>query len=227
MTDDAGMERTHSHSPDSAHRLERTIETTGSGTAAAAPELVILRLAVQTDHDHVAGALRRAGELMGSLHQVLRQAGVPGEHLRTEALTVHHRFDPQQDSPRGYQSTQTLTVMVRTDDEVQTVVSAAVEVAGDALALHGLEQALADPEALRPTARVRAVEDARSKAVHLAELVGRSLGEVRWVREASDGRAGPEPLAFGMSFEHARAVAPIERGQLTVSASVTVCWDLR
>ncbi len=216
------MERTHEHPRDPARR-DRTIETTGTGTVSAVPELVVLRLAVQLDHDHVEGALRGAGELMTRLHAAMRDLGIPAERLRTDAVAVHPRYDVS--SPRAYESMQALTVVVRTDDEVEDVLRAAVQVAGDALVLHGLEQALADPDALRPTAQTRAVEDARAKARHLADLVDCELGRVLRAREGTRGAHGPEMIAFSAAAQ-TRALAPVERGQLSVTAHVTVCWEL-
>lgn len=192
------MERTHEH-PHEPPPRDRTIETTGTGTVTAVPELVVLRLAVQLAHDHVAGALRGAGESMGRLHHALRNLGIPAERLRTDAVMVHPRYDVSAPSP--YESTQALSVVVRTDDEVQDVLRTAVDVAGDALVLHGLEQSLADPDALRPTARARAVEVARAKAEHLAGLVGCELGRVLRVREGTRCADGPELIASAAANE--------------------------
>lgn len=216
------MERTHEHAHDPARR-DRIVETTGTGTVTAVPELVVLRLAVQLAHDHVEGALRGAGELMTRLHTGLRDLGIPAERLRTDAVAVHPRYDVS--PPRGYESMQALSVVVRTDDEVEVVLRTAVEIAGDALVLHGLEQALADPDALRPTAQARAVEDARGKAEHLAGLLDCQLGRVLRVREGTQDPHCPQGIVFGAAPE-ARALAPVERGQLSVTADVTICWEL-
>lgn len=158
------------------------METTGTATVSAVPDLVVLRLAVQVSDEHVDGALRRAGALMGAVHAALRDAGVPGQRLRTDGVGVHPGYDGS-GQPRGYQSTQGVSVVLAPDDQVEAALTAALAVAGDALAVLGLEQALVDPLALAPSARARAVEGARVKATHFADLVGARLGPVRWELE--------------------------------------------
>lgn len=87
---------------------------------------------------------------MGGLHRALRDLGASAERLRTDAVTVHRASDGRRAA--RYESSQTLTVLVFTDEEVEAVLRTAVDVAGDVLLMHRLEQALADPDALCPTA---------------------------------------------------------------------------
>ncbi|MBK7722907.1 MAG: SIMPL domain-containing protein [Austwickia sp.] len=106
----------------------------------------------------------------------------PGSGVRTDGVGVHPGYDGS-GQPRGYQSTQGVSVVLAPDDQVEAALTAALAVAGDALAVLGLEQALVDPLALAPSARARAVEGARVKATHFADLVGARLGPVRWELE--------------------------------------------
>ncbi len=220
------MDRTHGQpAPDPTRTVVRTIETDGVGSAVAVPDVIVLDLGVSVTDAHVQGALRGAGHILARLHQAVREAGVRGADLRTQGVSVHPYVDPQRDAVSGYQSHQAVTLLVRTDAELETVLTAALEIAGDALIVHGLRQEISDPDALRPTARVRAVQDARAKAEHLAGLFGCGLGSVRWVRDGAGRFEDRGPVLLGAASAEF-AAAPIERGELSVTATVQVCWEL-
>jgi uncharacterized protein len=89
--------------------------------------------------------------------------------------------------------------------------------------MNGLGWAVSDEAPLAARAREAAFEDAGDKAGQLAAVAGRTLGELRWVREADQFGGGTfrEAAAAKDSVGFAR-----ERGESQVSISVTARWSL-
>ena len=70
-------------------------------------------------------------------------------------------------------------------------------------------------------ARELAFADAQAKAVHLAQLAGRSLGRALQVHEG-----GPSHLPIAMAATFAQESVGFEQGEEQVTAEVTVQWAL-
>ena len=88
--------------------------------------------------------------------------------------------------------------------------------------MDGLRFEISDPTQPRALAREAAWADAVARATHWAALSGRRLGEVQWVNEGGSDAA---PLRMGRAMGVAKAMSvPVEAGQQTVSADVTVRW---
>jgi uncharacterized protein YggE len=103
------------------------------------------------------------------------------------------------------------------------VMGTAVEAGGDAARLQGLSYELEDDTAVQAEARDEAFAAARRKAEQYAELSGRRLGEILWVREQV-GSSGPVPLAAADAA--ATESVPIAVGAAEVVVTVDVRWSL-
>ena len=102
------------------------------------------------------------------------------------------------------------------------VVGAAVVAGGEPARMDGIRLEISDPTEPRARAREAAWADAVARATQWATLSGRRLGEVQWVTE---GGADAAPLRMGRVMGVAKAMSvPVEAGQQTVSADVTVRW---
>ncbi|MCK0111571.1 SIMPL domain-containing protein [Ornithinimicrobium sp. F0845] len=202
-----------------------TIEVTGHGQAVGTPDLVVLDLRLQAEADTVAASLAAVAEATRSVLERTaehRTNDVPGP--RTRGLNLHTRTDREGRQVLGYTASQQLRLTVAGTDLAGEVVTAVSGAAGDALRIDGLSLTVADPADLQVRARDAAFDDARERAEQYAELAGRSLGAVRTVVDAPSGHVPMPKLARAAAFSD--AAMPIEGGEHSVSASVTVTWDL-
>ena len=90
--------------------------------------------------------------------------------------------------------------------------------------LNGLSFGLADDRPLMDAARKEAVADAAARAALYAEAAGVKLGRVMTIAEAG-GYAPPRPMAMEAGFAKAADV-PVAPGELTISASVSVVYEI-
>jgi len=208
------------------HPMKRTIVVTGDGEAAAAPDLAILNLGVDADAATAAEALRKNSAQMDATIKALRDAGVDKKDIQTSTLNVSPQYDYSRDNspPRliGYQASNMVSVKLRNLDKAGAIIDKAVGVGANRI--NSLSFSFADPKPLMDKARKAAVADARDRAALYAEAAGVTLGPVMQISDSFAPVPGPMP-AMRMQRDEANAVA-IERGESTMSASVTIIYAI-
>jgi uncharacterized protein YggE len=198
------------------------VETAGSGSASSPPDVALVRLGLSCRGETVAAALSDLTSTSGALLDALAAHDVAAAHIQATRASIDQEWDHEARVVVGYLANQTFTVRLDNVAAVGAVVGAAAEAGGDAFRMHGLSWMFADAEPLLRLARESAFRDAQSKAHQYAQLAGRSLAEVLWVRE-SDGDFEPRPMrAFAVMVGSAE-VAP---GESEITATVTVRWRL-
>ena len=117
-----------------------------------------------------------------------------------------------------------LNVRVRGLDALSDVVGKLTTAAGDALQNKAMPLMVSDPEPLRREARILAVRDARTKANELAQAAGRQLGSIVSIEEGSGSATFPKAIRTAAAASS--SPIPVEPGESTVGASVTVTFEL-
>ena len=196
------------------------VTVTGFGEADAVPDVAIADLGAEARAVDAERALAEAGACLDRMRAVLRDAGVDDRALRTTQSSTW-----TDGSARGSSRVVArLGLQVRLHDVAVAgdVVGAAVVAGGEPARMDGIRFEVTDPAEPRVRAREAAWADASARAAHWAALSGRLLGEVQWVNE---GGSDAVPLHLGRVGGMAKAMSvPVEAGQQTVSADVTVRW---
>ena len=196
------------------------VTVTGSGEAEAVPDVAIADLGAEARAVDAERALGEAGECLDRMRAVLRDAGVDDLSLRTTQSSTW--TDSSATGSSRVVARLGLQVTLRDVAVAGDVVSAAVVAGGEPARMDGIRFEISDPSGPRARARAAAWADAVARATQWAELAGRQLGEVQWVTE---GGADAAPLRMGRAMGVAKAMSvPVEAGQQTVSADVTVRW---
>src|SRR6478609_644025 len=165
-------------------------------------------------------------EVIGSgTARAVADHGVAAPDRRTTGMGVSTRWDRDGHGVVGYTAFQSLRLLVRDRDRVGELIKALARAAGDAFGLDGVTLEVADPAPLLERARTAAFDDARAKAEQYAALAGRRLGPVLRVVEETD-RGMPVPRFAAKSALDVGGGMPVEAGESTVSATVTVRFGL-
>ncbi|MGY6710653.1 MAG: SIMPL domain-containing protein [Rhizobiaceae bacterium] len=209
-----------------------TIDVTGQGETAVAPDMAILSLSVMREAETAREALDQANAAMREIVEAMREEGVESRDLQTAGLSINPRYvypdRGGEEGPRivGYQVSNTLTVRVRDIERVGEVLDLSVSLGvnqGGSIVLTN-----DDPAAALEDARTAAVENARSKAETLAEAAGVRLGKVMSI---SEQMRQPEARPMGAPQMAMRAVSedasvPIETGENTYHVNVEVSFEI-
>jgi uncharacterized protein len=216
--------RTDSRGTDSP----RTVTVTGTGSADAAPDLMVVSIGVECRADSVEAAYSRAGTSSEAVASAFRRHGVEGADIRTVGLNVRADVawrEGEGQRVTGYVAASTLTVRLRAPGSASAAISEAVEAGGNDVRLNGLELTFSDDAAVRARAREAAWLDAASTARQHAGLASAQLGRVLSVADNVPAQ-GPVPLGRIQRAASVESVA-VETGDSTVNASVTVVWELQ
>ncbi len=200
------------------------VEVTGSGSASAVPDVVLVDARVQSEAPDVATALREAASRVTGALQAAADHGVAERDRQTRGMGVNPRWDHEGQGVVGYTAHHAVRLVVRDRDRVGDLIGAMAGAAGDAFALDAVTLEVADPAPLLVRAREAAFEDARARAEQLADLAGRPLGPVLRVTEG--GGSEPPSPRFAKTATDSAAGMPVEAGESTVTASVTVRFGL-
>lgn len=201
------------------------VVTTGSGEARVTPDRATIMVGVQSRATTAAAAGSDNARKQRAILDTLHALGLSSEQISTVNYNVNPemQYPPNgQGTPRviGYTVTNSIRADVRRLDDVARVIDAAL--AKGANEISSLEFYSSKADSARRAALATAMTNARQDAEALAHAAGGSLGQVV---EISNGEVPVRPLNIAMrSGLVAAAKTPIEPGQQTITATVTVRW---
>ncbi|AMY70093.1 SIMPL domain-containing protein [Frigidibacter mobilis] len=208
---------------------EGHITVTGNGNAEAAPDMASVSLGVVTEAATAAEAMAANSAALTEVLATLTGAGIERRDIQSSGLSLSPAYEdnyqggPEGPKVRGFIAQNNVTVRVRALDSLGGVLDAAV--GQGANNLYGLTFGLQDPGPKMDDARRDAVADARRKAELYALAAGVKLGEVISISEQVD-YGGPIPQQMRAASFAKDSGVPVAEGELSLSASVTVVYDL-
>lgn len=205
--------------------MKQTVTVSGFGEASAPADSMQVQLGVQGEGDDVATALDAASEALPRVTAALRAGGVSDRDLATTSISIEERYDHHKDRQSGYICRNQLRVVLRDLGGSGRLLRDVATAGGDALRIHNVSLQIADVSDLAVRARAAAFAHARLQAQQYAELAGARLGDALAVRDG----ASPQPRSYGgNAFARAGrpALVPVEAGELSEQATVTVRWQL-
>jgi uncharacterized protein len=206
--------------------IQRTVNVTGVGRVAAAADLLVLNLAVETQAVTASDALAANNKQAAAVLSALKDHDIQELDIQTTQLSidpVSARQDPNDTQPPktiGYRVRNGLSAKLRDVPAAGAVIDAVVHAGGDAIRIEGISFSFADPARLLVEARKRAIDDAKDRAQQLVGGLDAGLGNVISVSE-SDPSGGPTPRVH--AFVAAAVVLP---GESEITLSVTVGYEI-
>ncbi|NWH09519.1 MAG: SIMPL domain-containing protein [Alphaproteobacteria bacterium] len=206
----------------------RIISVTGTGEVKAKPDMAILTGGVVTEAETASAALAKNNEVMNALIAGLKEAGIKDEDIQTANFAVSPKYTAYDSSntapPRiiGYSVTNEVSITVRDIARLGDLLDRLVKLGANNV--NGVSFTLADPKPVLNKAREEAVRDAKAKADLLAATAGVSVTRVLSITEGGGGM--PQPMLRMMAAD-AQASTPIAAGQETMSATVTVMFEIQ
>ena len=223
----------------------RTITVTGQGQVTVTPDVAVVHLGVETRGATAGEAMGRNAEITAAVIAGIRSLGIAEKDIQTTGIQLHpirgpypgaapgetppSTGDPSATPPapepagaplpffRGYRAFNSMRVTVRDLGKAGSVIDGAVT-AGATL-VSGVNFRLEDDARGQQAALLAAVKSARAKAGTIAEASGVAITGIHSVAEGGFFQ-GPVPLPA--TAPRPGVAPPIEPGQLTITAVVTV-----
>ncbi|MET1411791.1 SIMPL domain-containing protein [Roseibium sp. HPY-6] len=214
-----------------AHASTGTITMEGIGSVAVAPDMAVVSTSVATTAKSASDALSENSAAIAKVIEAVKAAGIEAKDIQTEGFGIYPRYErisgtsDRQPKIVGYEVRNGIEVNVRDLDKLGGLLTIAVE--SGANSVGNIRFEVSDPEDKLDEARKAAVDAARKKAETFASAAGVELGNILSITESNVQRPAlgqTRALNFGAA---APGAAPIEAGEETISANVTIRWALK
>ena len=213
---------------------ERLLSVAGEGVVRAQPDMALITLGVVSEAAAAREALSANNEAMARLLEALKEGGMESRDLQTYGFSVEPLYSqPPRDydgttpfTPQivGYRVSNNLTLRIRDLDRVGEILDQAVTLGANSIS--GPTFTVADPTPLQDQARRAAIRDALRKAELYSEAADVALGPIFRIDESYMQPPQPFHPEAAMRLQAADASVPIEAGELTFQAQVSVSWSL-
>jgi len=211
-----------------ARPITPQIVTQGTGEVRVVPDRATARFGVQIDAADARTAQGRVNEAMQRVVQALRRLNIPENHISTERLSLSPVYEQPRPDPNarprlvGYRAANVVQVQLDDVAGLGPVLDAAVSAGANEV--EGIQFSVANEAPHRAEAQRQASREARTKAQTIAEALDVRLGSLIEATEGGVEVTPPRPLAFERA---AFAATPVQPGELTVRATVTVRYALQ
>lgn len=197
-----------------------TVTVTGTGTSRVAPDSAVVRLAAVARGSGVAEAYAAMTSAAASIAEVARRH-TEERRIASTGITVWPWHDGT-GAQQGFEARHSYAIACADLAGAGTMLAALAAEVGDGLAIDSVGLEVTEDHGAGDKAREAAFHDARERAAQLARMAGAGLGAVQSIVE-DDAGSGPSPMP---RLAMAEAGGGIEAGEVSVSTSVTVVWEL-
>ena len=206
----------------------------GRGEVTVVPDVATLRLGIAAEAVTVDEAKSQATEAMNKVMDALTDNDVAEKDIQTQYFNIRQVTEwdreKEEETVVGYRVTNMVTAKVREIDKAGIIIDAVVKAGGDLIRIDDISFSVDDPSAYYEEAREKAMADAKSKAEHLAELGGVSLGKPIYISESA--QTPPVIYRGDLVMEAevpvpAPAPTPISAGELDIVLTVQVVYSIK
>jgi len=206
----------------------RTLNVNGLGSTSLTPDIAYIYIGVHSEGATASEVVEANKTQTNAVLDALKKAGVEEKDLRTTNFSI---WPSQQYSPEGtvtgtiYMVDNTVYVTVRDLDGLGDLLDDTI--AAGANSINSIQFDVADKTVAVKEARAKAVEDAKKQAQELADAAGVKLGEIQNISFYDNS---PYPIFEGKGGgggAMAESAVAIQPGQLTISVSVSITYDIK
>ena len=207
------------------------VSVTGSGVVYVVPDIAYINVGVRSQGDTVAAAMDANNAQAQAIKDTLVGQGVDEMDIQTSSFNVYPQsdYDYQGVITRTYYSVENnVYVTVRSLENLGAILDAVA--ASGANTIYGINFDVVDKTEAQTSARQLAVDSAKSQAQELADAAGVTLGDINYISSSSsypNTYSGYYGMGGGGAAYALSETVPIASGQITVSADVTITFNIK
>jgi len=207
---------------------DHTITASGTGSVMGTPDRAQISLAVETENPDVRVAQAANAARMSTVMDALIAAGIPKDALKTTGYNIYPVYEDTKltltPKVKTYQVTNTLTVTLHDVSRTGEVID--IGIANGINQANSIRFFLSDEQ--NQVLRTEALKEATARAASDAQTVAAALGVSISSVKSVDIGGGYSPVYYQNYAVSEKAVGgastPIEAGDITVTATVTVAY---
>ncbi len=210
---------------------QRSLSVTGTGLVYLTPDVAYINIGVHTEKPTATDAVSANNDQTQQVVNALENSGVDAKDIRTTNFSIYPNtpYDSQTGKPgtTTYVVDNTVYVTVRQLDKLDDLLDATVQAGANNV--NSIQFDVFDKSSAIQQARDQAVKDAQTQAQGLASASGVTLGNVQTISFTNNI---PQPVTDvygkgGGGLSAAPASVPINTGQLTLTVTVDMTYELK
>jgi uncharacterized protein YggE len=210
----------------------RSIAVNGIGQVSLVPDVAYIYVGVHTEAGTAADAVAENNAQTTKVINALKSFGVDAKDIRTSNFSIWpiDKYDPMTGQPTGQKTYSvdnqvyiTARDLSKLGELLDTVISAGANT------VNSIQFDVADKTEALKEARAAAVKDAETQAKELADAAGVALGDIQTI-SFYDTQPVPYANTFGKGGGGGAAEAaavPIQPGQLTLTVTVSMTYEIK
>lgn len=214
------------------------ITTSGSASADVVPDEAIIQLGIMTESATAPVASAGTAKAATAVIAEIKAQGIPDRDIRTTSVNLTTLYDDDHDQAgrvtkhtlRGYQSSESLSILIRDVTKAGRLAQSLIDKGANEFG--GISFYYSKEREKRRELQADAMRDALAEAQSYTGAIGLKLGRVIQIGVDPDGDNGSAadmpsrrmPASLGKTIS--TVAIPIEPGVQTISASITVTWEI-
>lgn len=214
---------------------ETTLQVSAEARINQAPDIAFITVGVTEERLTAGEAMAAQSTAMNGIFEALRASGVQDRDMQTSGLSLSPRYDyidatgpdgrrQGQQRLAGYAASNQVSVRVRDLGQLGATLDRLVASGGNTVS--GIRFAIDDDKALRNDARSAAMKDAVVKAQLYAAAAGLRVGRIVTIHEGYEASPQPMMQRSRMAMADTMESTPVAGGELAITASVNVLFEL-
>ena len=209
---------------------ERTLNVTGIGQVFITPDIAYLYIGVHTEKPTAAEAVTANNTQTQQVIDALKNFGVDAKDIHTSSFSIWpiDRYDPTTGAATGekyYAVDNQVYITARDLTKLGALLDTVVKAGANSI--NSIQFDLADKTEVMKQARAAAVTNAKSQAEELAGLANVSLVEITNISYTDSTPYVYAEYGRGGGGGGIQANVPIEPGQMTITANVSVTYEIK
>jgi uncharacterized protein YggE len=208
----------------------RLLTVSGTGQVMLKPDIAYIYVGVHTEKPSAAEAVAENNANTQKLIDALKKAGVDANDIQTQNFSIwqNSQFGPDgKPTTTNYAVDNTVYLTVRKLENLGNLLDTAVKAGANNV--NSIQFDLADKTKALSQARAEAVKAAKTQAGELADAAGVTLGDIQSIQYFD---VTPSPIFQGKGMGGGGAAAadlavPINPGQMQISATVTIAYEMK
>lgn len=203
----------------------KIVKTTGTAELKVTPDQAVIQLGVEYQSATAKNAKAIVTDTSRKILAALKRLGIDDKDIQTDYLSMQPMIDYRKGLRiTNFTAEQSLSVKVRDLSRLDDVMDALISAGANSIG--GIEYQSSELRKYKDQARDEAAKAAREKADALAKALGNQIGKTYSIEEVQQSENSYSILA-NTTQEYDKSRAPSTApGQLTVTASVVVSFDL-
>ncbi len=209
---------------------KRTLQVNGSGEVLVKPDTAFISISVESNAKSASAASKENAEKMQNVTREIKSIIGADDKITTAGYTLSPVYQYNNSTNKseltGYRAFNSLNVETKKLDKLGTLIDSTIN--AGATNINSLSFGTSNNDGYRRQALVKAVEDARKTAEIVASASGVKIARINSI---SPSYSFPVPLnrdftVYGKAAMESAAPTPVETGELTVSANVSIVYEI-